>query len=935
LFCSAVGDPGTGKSHLIRWLYSRLQLGKDIFDKFKFVLIPRNCANLTTVLECILSDYDTPEVRKIKDGIKWTHNITQIGACRKVIAELAFILDRTNISISKLKFPEDIEHQIILELLPAFLNDDSINQYLTSRENGIVSRLADHLTGTREKRPDDEESLVWKEKDLSFGADVIKKAGEKASELASAIFDDDNLKKVCVSVLNQANSAALPNLIGLKQGNLAHAFLEIRRILKSNGKNLILLIEDLSITQGVDAELVEALLVAPSDGGNDLCELRSIVGLTKDDFSRLQENLKGRIDIAISFDLKLSPVGKEKPNTVTTKDINDFATRYLNTTRYKLDELDSWIKQNSKGRELPSYCKIKICPYIEKCHSIFGEVEGRGLYPLSTIAIERLYRSQIDSQSPFNPRKLVRGVLSEFLTYAEETIKNNSFPSEKCLSWFNLTQVNAQTKAQLSSALGETDGKRFVIALEIYSKNQFSGKLDQEIAKVFKLPIIKEYKEKDKTKGQVNVKEQKPQKQDVVQLDDFDNWVNKGIVSDQNVNRWRQIIYAAILGWYDWGSDPIGHLFFKCFQAKNIRIAGQRTRVQTDIVLDIKNKPEIGLALRGLKNEFRIENKKRTREELLYASEYIQLWVLEILRKLRKLNRTPGTPKPNRIALQALILGAYLHPDAPLSKSPKNSLRIALSPWYKSDVIMENSSFALKSLHQTFNKLAEKVRENLYSRIVCRKGKSEKVSFIDCSKIYDDLAAINKFTKPSTLPNQAADWQKSLYKNEVEINEKINQHFEQALINEKIQCKEWLSKILNYLGNQNVDIVCDTLLEAYNLGNDLDLFDMDTIDLQEKIQQINEKDLKKEIKLLKKASGDASAKKNLHAISTIDRKAVADILIIFDEAKKHLKKALSTIELIFDEESVENPNKMHDHIEHQIDDIIDSLEKLKGDEKDV
>ena len=143
--------------------------------------------------------------------------------------------------------------------------------------------------------------------DLLIPAGVTKKAGEEAKSLGETLLSDERLRTLtaeCSIVSAPTHSQASS---GLKQGNLRDAMRSIRRQLRAREQQLLLLIEDLSVSQGVDRELVEALL--PEESAEDLCVLRSVVGLTHEDLAHMLANVRGRVDIATAFNVPITEGG--------------------------------------------------------------------------------------------------------------------------------------------------------------------------------------------------------------------------------------------------------------------------------------------------------------------------------------------------------------------------------------------------------------------------------------------------------------------------------------------------------------------------------------------------------------------------------------------------------------------------------------------------
>ena len=927
-FSVAIGDTGTGKSHLVRWLHSRLGLDKEASGRFNTVIIKRHSANLAAVLESILSGFNSPEVQKIKDDIQWTHNITEQGACNRVISELAFVLDPDNLSSSQLSFTDDEFHETIVPLLPAFLNDQAIRDYFIGNEHGVINNLADHLSSQKREFHDQKDALKWTANDLNFNSKIAKSTGSDAQELATAILADDDLKTICVSVLNKALEIALPNLAGLKQGNLGNALIEIRRELKKQKKELILLIEDLSVTQGIDSELIESLLVSPGDGGSDLCCLRSIIGLTNDDYAGLQDNLKDRIDVAVHFDVELATTNDKDQAKFSVNDLFDFASRYLNAARLGIHYLDQWLLESSAEEDCPSFCHQKDCPFIENCHKTFGNIDGRGLYPFSRIALDRLYRKQIESSTKksFNPRMLVNSVLDYFLDSAEKKILENEFPASNYLDWFKLGEVGGSIQAQLLNKIGLKDSKRFRTALEIYSIKPFEGKLNPDIADAFNIPNDDLYEEELEAEEELD--ERQNIEVSVPKKDEFDLWLNENKISSQDVTKWRRVIYSAIKGAYPWDSSPECYSFYKYFSHNNIKVEGQHTRMRTDLILDIKKKPEIAMAIKGLVTNFNNSDPKEARLQKIHSVEALSKWSKQIEKDLRNHIKVSSPKEPIKIALQLLNLGALLFPTSLEQYGDKDALRRLFSPWYKNKIELNGSS-SLKKIYNAFNQHGEKVRIWLHERLGCHKGNSIQVTFIDVAEIIESLPSA-EHVRLVDYPKQAMDeWPKD-YEALTDLAEEIRTYFVIAIEEETVKSQEWLDDLKLLLEGGYSQKNFEDILSAFKIGNDQDLFTDDTQVIEDSLYSLDADKLEAQVKLLKCINNDEILKNKLAAISKLDRAFIQETITVLNDASLKINSALERVETKLKSEGIENPKERFLELSENLEKLDSQLIDLKG-----
>ena len=251
VFDIAVGDSGTGKSHFIKWMYlETLRRVRNEGSPYRLVLIPRSSTNLADVVRRVIEGFSGEVATRLREELKKQHALSQGEAKNRVLDELALVLDGA-------PTPEEIagmspEEEQIRRDLPALVRDHKMRSVLFERRDGIVARVSDHVLG---KREDSSEAVLrWSPEDLHFSVVETQGAGNVAKELALLLREDDALRQKTAGFLNAAQPQALRQLLRFRSGDMKAALEEVRQELLGQGKELVLFIEDLSITEGLDAE---------------------------------------------------------------------------------------------------------------------------------------------------------------------------------------------------------------------------------------------------------------------------------------------------------------------------------------------------------------------------------------------------------------------------------------------------------------------------------------------------------------------------------------------------------------------------------------------------------------------------------------------------------------------------------------------------------
>jgi hypothetical protein len=518
VFDVAVGDAGTGKSHLVRWIQHEIerQEARGASKRWAVVLIPRASANLADALKSLLQGHSGETVKRLQKELEDAHKkASTSGAQTRVLDELAYVIEENAPPHSAL-FPKLATYrQDLLKRLPALLRSQEVRNHLKGRPGGIVVRLAEHALGTRKEIAEDAADLHWSPSDLDFPLKL--KIGGEAADVASDLRDNLEDQKFVAEVLDTAWAPALKTLLGLRRGDLGKALAEIRRELKMRGQELVLLVEDVSVTQGLDTDLIEALL--PDSNAPDLCRLRALIGLTPEDFKRLPDNIRGRLTRVVRFNMGFNvEVGGDSPEgAVGPSEIVALAAKYLDASRFPMDELRERFGPSARSTNEPtreSFCQASGCPNVEACHKAFGTDPGGagiGLYPFTAGAIVRLYervKAQSTHAKAFNPRLLVGRVLGPVLEAGESSLPAKEFPPSVLRDSFQLLDLDPSKADKL--------GPRLSTALELYSPDPNTCVLPDGIPEAldFHMPRSRASRKAVETKAaDAKAPEQKAQKQ--------------------------------------------------------------------------------------------------------------------------------------------------------------------------------------------------------------------------------------------------------------------------------------------------------------------------------------------------------------------------------------------------------------------------------------
>ena len=431
-FCVIQGEPGSGKSHLIRWLSVNWPDGRDVK-----LLLRRADGSLEGALRQ-LRDRLPAEFHGLFEGLGVRQKASHQGRANNFLSWLANTLD-----------PGHYEQRIGDEQWCAdFVPGDILGQARVKARWQAPSRILRLLEGAEGKRNSASASFdVFDLADLgsivqpvrhtlSVGARELarrlevegaliaeyREANWLAADLAAERQKELPYTLGLVDVLNRRRNDAIQNVLGVSAAGLKALFRKIRQELQQRGERLVLLLEDITSWEGLDDSLIDVLVFnSEATGGEaeaDVCPLISVVGLTPSYFDRLQGNYRQRI----THEVRLGHSSGGLQDVAALRERSErvaFAARYLAAVRAGAPALRAWREDLRGMPALPPPNVCDACPKREPCHAVFGEEGGVGLFPLTDHALNRFFDAlKVDDngQTWRTPRGILQAVLNPCLS---------------------------------------------------------------------------------------------------------------------------------------------------------------------------------------------------------------------------------------------------------------------------------------------------------------------------------------------------------------------------------------------------------------------------------------------------------------------------------------------------------------------------------------
>lgn len=467
-----LGASGAGKSHLVRWLRNELRLRTDLTD-VRFVFIPKHRTSLRGVITSIMSAFDdVEELAGLRERL--------LSAREDDLTDEEFRVKIRDALANGLEFRPEHTHvddeeakqlrSHLSKSLPAILRDPLFGPRYTAA-GGAIARLVEEKRRGRSGDDAIDDAFQFGSEDVAISVDDVSHAARAAQDIANLLASDPvlpggtSLSAFAAQMLNDQLPAAIKEVFGIGSEDLRELFVELRRVLQGR-QDIVLLVEDFAMFQGLQAGLVDAITLA-SSVTEELCHLITVVAVTTGYYnSAIPETLKTRSSGAFVVDAQ----GADAPAA--------FASAYLRAMRLRsvgvrdLDGADSVCDE---------------CPVADSCHSAFGAVEGEGLFPFNRVLLDRSVTTRLGGE--FNARQFLTQVLRPVLVEEYENIRALRHPSEELAETFSARYFEPAGDALMRLRRRDQGDRRARLAL-LYKENVDEGDLSEAMHNAFGLPAL-------------------------------------------------------------------------------------------------------------------------------------------------------------------------------------------------------------------------------------------------------------------------------------------------------------------------------------------------------------------------------------------------------------------------------------------------------------
>ena len=466
-----LGASGAGKSHLVRWVRNELRQQPQLTD-LRVVFIPKHRTSLRGVIASIVSAFDDlPDIASLRDRLLAAREDTASPAALRTRVRdalcygLEYHADRTETSDGL----EEDACRYLSSALPAILRDPHFApRYL--EPDGAIARLVEEKQSGR--RGDDalEHAFRFSATDVAVSVDDVTRAAMTSQEVANQLAADPEitpsftLREVAARMLNDQLPGAIKEVFGIGGEDLRELFTEVRRLLAGK-QDIVLLVEDFAMFQGLQTGLIDAITVS-SSVTEPLCHLVTVVAVTTGYYTdELPDTLKTRASAAFVVDEQ----GADAPLR--------FASRYLRAIR--LQSTDRSVSSDERSCD--------GCPVMSECHDAFGSRDGEGLFPFNEVLLKRGVQTRLAGR--FIARGFLTQLLRPLLVDEHDRIRSAEHPSAELAERFGARRFEP-TGDVLMRLRSRDQGERRVRLALLYKDPVDDGDHRSAVHAAFGLPEL-------------------------------------------------------------------------------------------------------------------------------------------------------------------------------------------------------------------------------------------------------------------------------------------------------------------------------------------------------------------------------------------------------------------------------------------------------------
>ena len=441
------GSSGVGKSHAIRWLEAKLRAMPDP-DSRHIILLPKS-TSLKGAIKLILADLGGTRFDPIKKRLKTARDHVDLGEAAvrlrtNLEIEINRRIDQATAAVSSARArgesaaDTDRKWQTHKTLRDVILHPDLYERWVgVSEQNepkGVLAEVAARVLQAG-RVIDEKTRLQFKPEDLMFEPEELQNvAGETRSYLQRLSVGGGQHRKDAIDLLNSVIDDAANQLLDLGDTGLKDIFDDIRQELLSQGKELIVLVEDFAVLSGMQGALLDALIKEAIKNGKQVrCTMRTALAVTTG------YQLPATVLTRATGDFRIEDMPFQDDESALDA-IVQLTGRYLNAARVGREALEkaydthgatnhNWVPRFEDSIDLEDSDRTML--------EAFGTNPSPDeffLFPFNRAALRQLailrFRKtdQGEQRIEFKPRDILKFIIRKTLLENQPDFYNSKFP---------------------------------------------------------------------------------------------------------------------------------------------------------------------------------------------------------------------------------------------------------------------------------------------------------------------------------------------------------------------------------------------------------------------------------------------------------------------------------------------------------------------------
>lgn len=487
------GASGVGKSHMVRWLRAQLERHPRR-QELVVVSIPKT-ASLRRVVELILEPLASAEYEALKRELaRASEALTPSTAAELLAAALGEGLkeyrDRTAELVQAAPSQNDAlrPHVAVAEHARNLILAPEARELWLSK--ALLRIVGASLGGA--SNPADRQ---FRAEDLAPPQQAVGQDLPRRVQTALAYLGNDNgrFRNTATDILQEVLDGALRTVFrvteALQQKSIQEVVDDIRRELLKDGKELVLLIEDLAALSGIQQPLLDIMIAESDEHGRRVrAPIRTAVAVT-DGFLAGRQTVLTR-----AKEQWVVPSEGLSEGTIVGKFV-ELTGRYLNAARWGVQHLKQEFSRASKsGTDLyawvPKFDEPMDADAAERLDAFGRNRQGYSLFPFNEQSIRGLAEAamKLGGVWTYNPRAFINEVLRKTLAERPAFVEGHFPPAG-----FKSPRLVAEVRTELQrKGYTQDQSKQLEVALYFWAGNPTSlaaaAPVPKAVFEVFSLP---------------------------------------------------------------------------------------------------------------------------------------------------------------------------------------------------------------------------------------------------------------------------------------------------------------------------------------------------------------------------------------------------------------------------------------------------------------